>query len=572
MSLTNTREKNNLIKFTLSRNYLYSAFDEAYDRGDLFGALSILNTRHSLFPADPEYYENLIDVCDDLGAYDRSIDAWFQYLNAFGDKDVGEKYEGLAVSFANLGMDNESVYYYKRMFTSGAFSKFAEFDEDDFEFIKENASPLRLVYSSRNPDCGGAIRKGLELLKNGDFDGAASALSAVKGDGADYLAASNLSAVCHMLSGDKDGGLFICKELLKKYPGDVQTLTTLAAIYAESGANETSRKIALELCSMKDVSYEDLYKIATLACENGLDEEALRIFTGLEAESPADKNILYFIAVAAYRTGRYSVAKKYLKRILTIYPDSMVAAYYVSVAENAEKKAKFGADVPEEDMPYVYHLPEEERKIRVKYLEYMLKAPRYYSLSSSDSLFTTCLYWAFDEYGGQDTELQFLAIKAAIRHARMNFIEEILLRHSVQDAVKITTIYIILTKNTPYDFNVVIANIYCSFSFYGLSLGRVQRKMFIDSAADIIARYSLFDTENVQKIAAAAEDVNDAFTAAGADKSMLDEPSLKCAIYILSGLSGEKAWTKTVKMFEADEKKVLYLVGAVAGGDNKDEK
>lgn len=562
MGLTNTKEKDNVIKFSLNRDYLLSAFDDAYDRGDLFGALSILNTRRNLFPADSDYYEDLIDVCDELGAYGRSINAWFEYLYLSGNRDLSEKYEGLAASYANLGMDNESVYYYKKMLTSGPLHKFAaEFDENDLEFIKESASPLHLVYSRKNPDFSSEINAGLELLRKGDFSGAISALAVVNEDSADYLAAANLSAVCHMLSGDADGGLKICGELLKKYPENVQTLTTLAAIYAESGDREKSKKIALELCSLEGVSSDNLYKIATVACENELDDEALKIFTELEAESPADKNILYFIAVAAYRTGRYAVCQKYLRRILTVYPDSMVAAYYLSVAEKAEKMIKFGADIPPADMPYVYHVPENERRIRVKYLEDALKLSGLDRIhASSNPMLMSCIYWAFDEYNGQDAELQFLAVKAAIRCDYYELIEKMFLRYDVSDAVKITAIYIILTENDRREFNVVIANIYCSFFFTGLKLGRVQRKKFIDCAADVIARYSLFDTKNVERIVAATEAIYAA--SSDEDKRGADEQSVKCAIYLLSGLSGERAWMETVKLFEADAKTVLSLIGA----------
>lgn len=569
MSLTNTKEKNNVIKFSLSRDYLLSAFDEAYDMGDLFGALSILNTRRNLFAADADYYEDLIDVCDELGAYGRSVNAWFQYLKLYGNRNLSEKYEGLAASYANLGLDNESVYYYKKMLTSGPLNKFAaEFDEEDFEFIRENASPLRLVYSRNNPDYSGAISEGLELLKKSDFGGAISALSAVKEESPDYIAAANLSAVCHMLKGDAEGGLSICGELLKKYPEDVQTLTTLAAIYAESGDGEKSRQIALELCGLDGVSSDNLYKIATVACENGLDEEALKIFMEIEAESPADKTVLYFIAVAAYRTGRYAVCKKYLKRILTIYPDSMVAAYYMAFAENADGRLKFGEDVAVLDMPYIYHVPEWERKSRVKYLNEALKRSKDFK-GLPDSMLTTCIYWAFDEYNGQDSELQLLAVKAAIKCAPDDLIDEIFLRYDVSDAVKLTAIYMILTENKRYDFYVVIANIYCAFRFDGISLGRFQKKLFISSAADVIARYSLFDTANVERIVAATEAVNAAFMSGDHEKK-LDEQSLKCAIYLMSGLSGERAWTETVKLFDADEKTVLDLVGAANAVDDEE--
>jgi len=560
MNQSATKEKDKIIKFNVSRISLMRAFDEAYDNGDLYGALSLINKHKNMFGSDVAYYTNLIDVCDELGAYSRSLNAWYEYIYQFGvTHDAAEKYEGLATTYANLGMTGESVYYYKKMITSSSFEKFAsEFDVDDIDFIRDNVSPLRMAYSRKNPDYSDVINSAVDSLRKGDFDAAISALSSIDENSVDYLAAENLSAISYMLKGDTESGRAICDKLLKKYPGDVQTLTTLAAMYVEQGDKEASKKIAKDLCSRSDVSSDNLYKIATVACENGLTEEALKIFLELERESPADKNILYFIAVASYRTGKYSAARKYFRRILALYPNAKVAEFYSEEAIVAEDAQKYGADYVPIDMPYVYHIPDEARSACIKMLEATLKLPKYLA-TAHDSKTISCLYWAFDEYNGQDTELQFLAMKVADKCEYNDFIDEMLMRYDVPDGVKITALYMILLRNRDYEFDFVIANIYCNFSFRKMTFGKKKKKKFISCTADLIARNSYFDSKNVEKIISAAEHIN-ATSFISHPELDIDDDSLKCAIYLLSGLSGEKSWSEVVRLFGADISVVLKLL------------
>lgn len=561
--MNEAKEKDKIVKFKLTRGALLDMFAEAYDGGDLFGALSVLNKAGEKFGRDEELYADLIDVYDDLGAYSRSLNTWFEYIDRYGiRRNAGEKYEGLAVSYANIGMEAESIYYYKKMIEASTPTELVEqFGDVELEAlsstINDSTRNLRLVYSRAHADYSQAINESMEHLRRGEFSEAVDKLALVECGSEDYVSAKNLIAVCYAMTGRPALGRITCEELLKSYPDDVQTKTTLAAMCIEQGDKEESRRIALELCKMENVSEENLYKIATVACENGLEEEALKIFSRLEKDSPGDKNLLYFLAAINFNLKRYGVSRRYFRKIITLEPDAFVAEYYGALAAEYEERQRYNSSIPTDEIPYVYHLPEEERKARIKFLNAYLKKSAH---EENDARYMDeCLKWALDEYNGQDGELVLLALKAAAKRLDMEFINGMLMRYDLSDSIKLTALYMIVMNNVDCYINVVISNILFRFEFDAIKLGRRGKKLFLSAAADIISRYSLIDKKNMKKIKCAAERI---YSEAYAPHPELkaDVQSIKCAIYLLAGLSGGEAWGESVRNFNADAYTVIRLL------------
>ncbi|MFQ7076861.1 MAG: tetratricopeptide repeat protein [Christensenellaceae bacterium] len=106
-------------------------------------------------------------------------------------------------------------------------------------------------------------------------------------------------------------------------------MATLAAVYTEQGRRDESREIAIRLCGLKNLTPEEVYKVATVCCENNLHERALEKFKELEKDIPYDGNMLYFKSVAAYNSGKIEMALDALETLCTIYPDAAVAEYYL---------------------------------------------------------------------------------------------------------------------------------------------------------------------------------------------------------------------------------------------------
>lgn len=559
--MSSTKEKDNVIKFKISKKKQRELFDEAYDRGDLYGALAVLNSMRERNAMDNEMYEDFIDLYDEMGAYSCSLNMWFEYICYFGiEENAVEKYEGLAVTYGNLGMDSESIYYYKKLFEVGSFNEINEvlneLDADSFSFNSEDSN-LRLVHSSGRSDCSNEFNRGAEALRDGNIESAIEEFSSIDENSNEYVNAQNFLALSHALKGDLESGCKICKELLKKHPADVQTLTTLASLYLELGDKESGREICEQLCKRTDVSAENLYKIATVACESDMPEEAVRMFEKLEGMLPADKNLLYLTAVANYNAGRYSVSGKYFWRLLTLYPNSSVAKYYSGIVSAAEEAERVGAEAEKVEIPYSYHLPEEERRERVNYLNFALKSN---DITPADIYFNECLNWAVDEYYGQDEELQCLAYKAAMRSKHDVFLQTVFFRYDLPDYPKTEILRELVELNKPISLRLVLSNIYNEFNFDGIKLGKKDKKIFLKSAAVIIARFAPLMPDKMEVIIDAVERIyNEAYLKRHPDIE-IDIRSLECAIFLFSEIPTNDTWMESVRVFKADAAKVILLL------------
>ena len=81
--------------------------------------------------------------------------------------------------------------------------------------------------------------------------------------------------------------------------------------------------------------------MATVCCENDLHDEAYKKFCLLDEKMPYDGRMLYFKAVAAYKSGRIHEAERTLER--TDSNATSNYAYDALLKESGEKEGAFAA-------------------------------------------------------------------------------------------------------------------------------------------------------------------------------------------------------------------------------------
>ncbi len=380
-----------------------------------------------------------------------------------------------------------------------------------------------------------------------------------------YITAGNLLAVCHILKGETAKADKICQNILARHPGNVQTLATLAAMYTETGERDKSRELAVDLCE-KDVKDEDsLFKIATVACENGLHEKAAEKFRVLEERHPCDKRILYLLAVAEYNTGDYKNAREHFRRLTCLYPEAYIAKFYYShfLDYDAERKTNPQAQKP--NIPNVYRLSDEAKTARIMLLnEAGKRGKRFVREAELEEDLEDALLWCFDEMEGQDVDLQFVAVRVAIKLGYDDFIADRLLRYDVPDVTKIAALYELFVQNKPDMFGVVLQNVYYQVPIVKIRLGAKKKKRFLSAAADLSSRYGILTPRSVQKIAVVTGSIY--ANLEEADALDVSQNALTCAIYLEAGLKGEKEpLTTAVTSFEADFDEVMKILRLTCG-------
>ena len=538
-----------VLKLNLSDEFLLDSAEKRYREGDYLGALTMLNKRAGMYDSSADACALYADIYEEMGLYRLSADAWFRFLDTCNEADFSEGYEGLAVAFMNLNNEVQSALYYQRSLSDEELRfELTRLDKEEISSVRKKPE-LRIVYSADgsqgNPN---ALAEGLGLLKNGRLEEARAAFRDIPAASADYASSYGLAAMCTLMLGDEEGAEKECRELLEKYPENVQALTTYCAVLGARENKNEAKEVAKKLAELKADATDDLYRVATALCETGLDKEAYEKLCILKKRLPYDDNVLYFHAVSAYKIQKKEEAIDSLERLTTIFPRKAVARYYLE-----RLRALRDGDGEPLSMTYYYRMPEEEYRAVADFLIAASNAPEPELLSELPSL-DEFYRLAFDELEGRDEKLQMIAAKVAVRCRADKFVRETLLDYEGDEIIKLSILHDITMRNEDDSFGVVICNLYKEFFTHKLEIGERKKEAFLKAFSDVYSKFALLGEENEGKICAAAEDIYVTLGEAEAWEYIDERASLAAAIYRESRTKrGERSIDEIVKMFDADK-------------------
>ena len=534
-----------------SRKTLGKIADKFYNDGKYLSALRLAHKEQEEHGNDPDVFARLADIYEAMGLHGSAINCLFQLLDIAHEDDLPEVYESLAANFLSLGNESQAAYYYNKLIDVDETIPVETKLDIAEAFSVKKKDKFRFVYPPELADYSKEVAVGSKALKMGDCKRAVAEFSKIAKGAKEYASAKEMQAVAHLLAGEKDEAEKICLALLQDNPDDIRALATLAAVYLEQGRNEESREIAYRLCERKIENTDDIYKVATVCCENGLHEQAYNTFKLLDGKMPYDGRMLYFQAVAAYKSGHVDDAEKILDRLCTIYPDAEVAKYYLKALrrERDEEERVF----PPTEFTYFYHLPQNEREERCASL---LKvggmskdeAQIFGLLVLHDGYFS----WCFDEMDGADHDLQYLALATAVHVRADDFIQDVLLDFEVLDALKIETLRMLMERNEDMELGLVLCNIYREIYLPRIKIGRKRRAKYLEGYAKVASKFVILSEMHGEKIKSAAEKLYRALERENALDLLDNTDDCACAIFMLSGL----------KELGSDPEKIAYSFDA----------
>ena len=539
----------NVQKLDMSDEFLLECVENRLQEGNFLGALTLLNKRNKMYAPSADAQAFAADIYEGMGLWQLAADAWFRFLDTCNEADFGEGYEGLAVAFMNMGDDVHSAVYYHRAFVEDGQLSPEGVAEFNGLFRRAAAPRLRLISNDGAPEPE-LLAEGLSLLKEGELEKAREKFGEIPPASSDFPSAAGLSAMCTLMLGDEDGAQAECERLLASHPDNVQALTTYCAVLGARKDKDGARGVAKKLAALPAKGTDDLYRIATALCETGLDAEALEKLDILADRLPYDENILWFRAVAAYRTGRLDEAVSSLELLTTVYPRKAVADYYLE----RMRRLREGEDKPF-PMTYYYRVPEDEYETIASFLLAAASVDdrdvqRIAGLTQLDNF----LRIAFDEMEGRDEKLQSLAVRVAVRARADAFLREVLLDCTLGEFAKINILHELTMRNEEDSFGVVVCNVYKEFFTHKIEIGKKKAAAFMKAFADVYSKFALLGDENDGKICAAAEDVYASLEEADALDYSDERASLAAAIYREARLKGgERTLKEIVALFDANK-------------------
>ena len=544
-------------RIDLSGDRLISIALKMADDHNYIGALKMLNKFTGRGEISLDALSLYAEIYDDLGLYEKCINGWFYFLDSVISEDLSDCYEGLAVSFMNLGMDNFAAFYYNKLLEEANGVSAEERESILRDFLSDEENPLKFAYPPAIADCSQIISDGISYMKSGDFDSAVEEFEKVAEENPSYMTARNYIAMCKIVVDKLDEAEQECKALLKNDPDNVQAMTTLAACYSERGDVEAAANLARLLVGLNVEDQDEIYKIATVCCENNMHEEAHLMFSKLTGDIIYDKNIMYFKAVAAYNCGKINEAFDEFDRLLAIYPEAVIARYQYGFARAAADEDR------SEVLSYFYRLPQEVRESNLSVLSTFLSLPKTQAkkLYTSEQL-ESCVNWCFDEVDGRTGgDLQRIALMVAVKADLRSLVAKFMLDAFLPDEIKIELLTVIIERNEGVDLGLVICNVYKNVSIEPLEIGREKRKKFVGAYANLCSHFVILDAYNGYKIKAAAESVYSKLKEEGKLNLADDASALAAAIYIKSdvreaGIKGKKIYT----FFDVTEDRVNRIL------------
>jgi tetratricopeptide (TPR) repeat protein len=486
-----------------SEERLLAIASDYIDDHNLIGALKMLNKNAAINGNSEQSYMFYAEVYDDMELYERCINGWFKYIDYVGEEaDLTDAYEGIAVSYLNLGQENYAAYYYNKLLMETDETLTDEDREDIINtFLSTEENHLKIAYPPRLADYSEEFKNGINFMRENDFERAIDEFSKVHEQSDKHLTARNYIAMCNIICDKCDEAEQECNAILREDSQNVQALTTLAAVKRQQNKSEESLALAKRLLALNPENSEDIYKIATVCCENGMHEDAYKLFCKLEDMDLAyDQTLLYFKAIAACNCGYIEKSQECFDKILTINPNAVTADYYRSQLK-MHRKTYF----KNHPLQYYYRLPQVERELNLQFLTAFAGLGKSItSVLSNEMDISYAIKWCFDETDSKNSfELQLLGATCAVMANLDDLVRDILLNAGISDGVKVEVLSLLTERNEGKTYGVVVCNLYRKLYIPKITLGKLKHKCFMQAYAILVSRFAMLNTDYVFLINAA---------------------------------------------------------------------
>lgn len=549
-------------RIDLSADRLIAIAGDCLEAHDYIAALKMLNKNAVLNGNDEDSFMLYAETFDDMGLYEKCVNGWFKYIDYAGDgADLAEAYEGIAVSFMNMGMDSFAAFYYNKLLMETDSELTPQNRQEIIQsFLKTDKPPLRFAYPPRLADYTEQFESGLDYMRKNEYEKAISEFDKVEEGNEKYNSARNYIAMCNVISDKNEQAEEECLAILRREPQNVQALTTLAAVKSQQHKSEEAVEIAERLLKINPDDSEELYKIATVCCENGLHEQAYSIFCRLDDRFAYDCSLLFFKAISAYNCGKTEKSLEIFDTLLTIYPNAVTADYWhYTVLEESKKSAD-----KRRTLEYFYRLPKNECEANVTFLSAFNRLSDGGAKKLGDMADVTGpVHWCFDEGDSNASyELKVLGALSAVKGGLDDTVRDILLDAFLQDGIKLELLAALVMRNTEGEYGVVVCNLYKRVTLVPVNLGRNKRKTFLRAYSLAFSRFAMLEKEYPFMLAAAVEKLYYKLEGEGRLDESRSVPALAVAIVRYSeiresGLNDEQICA----FFGADEKKVNNILG-----------
>lgn len=377
-------EDNNVLNFKQPAEFYLRKAEKHIEKGNFLEALQLYRKLIGMEPNNAQYLLYIAQIYSEIGLYNESNEIIYKILR--NGETPTECLFALGCNHLGLGSDNVADGYFMEYMRIDPEGDYADDIDEIWEmYFAETEDKLSII---KDDSAKKLANKGKDLLDKCDYKKAIEYYELAIDKDPNMVDAANNLALCYYFDGKLSAAAKTSAMILEQHPGNVHAHCNLALVYYKMRDHRLYTHLeAIE--STKITEPHDMHKIALMYCELHYHDRAYQWFGNILAFTPYDVSILHFGGLAALNSGLYTKALEFFLRIIMIDPANSIAAYYKKIAQIAKNTGSCKM------LDYVYQVPFEEIKRRMKYLREVFKESDAHLKDkwNNDDYFVSILFW-----------------------------------------------------------------------------------------------------------------------------------------------------------------------------------
>ena len=432
--------------------------DDKADGGDLLGALGLYLT---VLKTDEKGLNAIADVADcyaDMGLLELSNRYWFKFLTVCPKDKQGVAYEELAINYFYLDNLWAAGFYFHLKVERDGFIAEEGLDEEIIEFFSSpqvKKEDYYIAYPFNLADYSGTIKKAKLAFAAGDVPLAIKLYRKVPEECMTEEAASDYATALFLYGKDEES-VEECKQSIERYGENVNAFCNLSSLYHARNDDDKARYYYGRALAARKGDKEESFKIAACAVELGDNITAKECLSVILTERPYDDIMNFFYALALMNLGEYEVAADAMNKTLRLVPTDSVYRFYAELFEKIVAD-KFAADglLP---FAFIKALPSETERAYKREITKYINGKGQFNGAKDETRKMLELALRFED----KKTAKAAAFLLASTEKNKDIIRSALLDNDVDDEIKNTLVYLLVSGGEKRPINVVLGNYFAA--------------------------------------------------------------------------------------------------------------
>ncbi|MDL2237564.1 tetratricopeptide repeat protein [Christensenellaceae bacterium OttesenSCG-928-K19] len=435
-------KENNILAFEQPADFYYKRAQRLMDDGNYINALPVMRKALEKSPGDYEFSLCLAEILTELGKYEESNRVLFEAMEQQENVDA-DCFFCLGCNFMGLNDIDKARESFERYLQVDPDGEYRDEVEDFLLYFDAEAGDMQELMEEMDDDEAYAkANEGKRLLDNAEYDAAIEVLESIEESDDEMAYARNNLALAHYCKKEVDRAIEITSEVLAKNKNNIHANCNMAVFLYDKGRKAESDIFIEKAMQLAPAALEDIYKLAISLCELKRHEDAVIRLRSLADMTPYDEKVLFYLSAALFNTKKFKEALSLLADVKKLDYPGVIADYYIKMVNRVILN-------PEdfEEIGYVYQVPAEAARAKIKYLNdcLKLKDSEFSAKWKEDEEFLHTTLWGL-EYGDDNIKRAIAGMIAGFADAKAEkILRTFIMKKNQPDDVK-NDIFILLKR------------------------------------------------------------------------------------------------------------------------------